>query len=31
MTRDLLVNRVGRSLRQKRVVLGSIIEPLNVC
>jgi hypothetical protein len=30
-TRDLLVNRVSRSLRQKRVVLGSITEPLNVC
>jgi hypothetical protein len=30
-TRDSLVNRVGRSLRQKRVVSGSITEPLNVC
>jgi hypothetical protein len=30
-TRDSLVNYVGRSLRQKRVVLGSITEPLNVC
>jgi hypothetical protein len=28
-TRDLLVNRVDRSLRQKRVILGSIIKPLN--
>jgi hypothetical protein len=29
-TRDLLINRVGRSLRQKRVMLDSITEPLNV-
>jgi hypothetical protein len=29
-TRDLLINRVGRSLRQKRVVLGSITKPPNV-
>jgi hypothetical protein len=29
-TRDLPVNRVNRSLRQKRVMLGSITKPLNV-
>jgi hypothetical protein len=29
-TRDLLVNRADRSLRQKRVMLGSITKPLNV-
>jgi hypothetical protein len=29
-TRDSLVNRVGRSLRPKRVVSGSITEPPNV-
>jgi hypothetical protein len=30
-TRDSLVSRVGRSLRQKRVVSGSTTEPPNVC
>jgi hypothetical protein len=30
-TRDSPVGRVGRSLRQKCVVLGSITEPPNVC
>jgi hypothetical protein len=29
-TRDLLVNRAGYSLRQKRVILSSITESLNV-
>ena len=29
-TRDLLINYVGRSLQQKRVISGSIIKPLNV-
>jgi hypothetical protein len=30
-TRDSPVNRVGRSLRQKRVMSGSTTEPPNVC